>query len=133
MGGAYNSGGGKVGFYRRLTYSQPAPTITTSPAQKATMLCHPKKDRPLSVREYARIQQFPEDWVFIGTIAAKYKQIGNAVPVGLAKAIGEAVISVADNSAVVETKRFRGTGIHNRIKTAMELGTFSGEAAVGVV
>ena len=133
MGGAYNSGGGKVGFYRRLTYSQPAPTITTSPAQKATMLCHPKKDRPLSVKEYARIQQFPEDWVFIGTVAAKYKQIGNAVPVGLAKAIGEAVISVADNSAVVETKRFRGTGIHNRIKTAMELGTFSGEAAVGVV
>lgn len=133
MGGAYNSGGGKVGFYRRLTYSQPAPTITTSPAQKATMLCHPKKDRPLSVKEYARIQQFPEDWVFVGTVAAKYKQIGNAVPVGLAKAIGEAVISVADNSAVVETKRFRGTGIHNRIKTAMELGTFSGDAAAGVI
>ena len=64
MGGAYKSGGGKVGFYRRLSYSQPAPTITTSPAQKATMLCHPKKDRPLSVKEYARIQQFPEDWIF---------------------------------------------------------------------
>ena len=126
MGGAYESGGGKVGFYRRLTYSKPAPTITTSPAQKATMLCHPRKDRPLSVKEYARIQQFPEDWVFVGTTAAKYKQIGNAVPVGLAKAIGEAVISVADHTAVVETKRFRGTGVHNRIKSAMELGTFSG-------
>lgn len=130
MGGAYESGGGKVGFYRRLTYSQPAPTITTSPAQKATMLCHPRKDRPLSVKEYARIQQFPKDWVFIGTTAAKYKQIGNAVPVGLAKAIGEAVISVADHTAVVETKRFRGTGVHNRIKSAMELGTFSGEVVV---
>ena len=130
MGGAYESGGGKVGFYRRLTYSQPAPTITTSPAQKATMLCHPRKDRPLSVKEYARIQQFPEDWLFVGTTAAKYKQIGNAVPVGLAKAIGEAVISVADHTAVVETKRFRGTGVHNRIKSAMELGTFSGKVTV---
>lgn len=127
MGGAYKSGGGKVGFYRRLSYSQPAPTITTAPAQKATMLCHPVKDRPLSVHEYARIQQFPEDWIFIGTTAAKYKQIGNAVPIGLAKAIGKAVIAVADNNAVVDTKRFRGTGIHNRIKNALELGSYSGE------
>lgn len=127
MGGAYASGGGKVGFYRRLTYSQPAPTVTTAPAQKATMLCHPVKDRPLSVHEYARLQQFPEDWIFVGTTAAKYKQIGNAVPVGLAKAIGKAVISVAEKNAVVDTKRFRGTGIHNRIKNALELGAYSGE------
>lgn len=128
MGGAYKSGGGKVGFYRRLSYSQPAPTITTAPAQKATMLCHPTKDRPLSVHEYARIQQFPEDWVFVGTTAAKYKQIGNAVPVGLAKAIGQAIIATADKSAIVDTKRFRGTGIHNRIKNALELGSYSGDA-----
>lgn len=127
MGGAYESGGGKVGFYRRLTYAQPAPTITTAPAQKATMLCHPTKDRPLSVHEYARLQQFPEDWIFKGTTSAKYKQIGNAVPVGLAEAIGEAVIATADKAALVETKRFRGTGVHNRIKSALELGTFSGE------
>ncbi len=129
MGGAYASGGGKVGFYRRLSYSQPAPTITTAPAQKATMLCHPIKDRPLSIHEYARLQQFPENWVFVGTTAAKYKQIGNAVPVGLAKAIGQAVISVADSNAIVDTKRFRGTGIHNRIKNALELGSFSGDSS----
>lgn len=122
MGGAYSSGGGKVGFYRRLSYSQPAPTLTTSPAQKATMLCHPKQDRPLSVKEYARIQQFPDDWIFTGTIAAKYKQIGNAVPVGLARAIGQAIISTAEKSAVIKTKRFRGTSVHNRIKNAIELG-----------
>lgn len=122
MGGAYKSGGGKVGFYRRLSYAQPAPTITTSPAQKATMLCHPKQDRPLSVKEYARIQQFPDNWIFTGTVAAKYKQIGNAVPVGLAEAIGRAIISTAENSAVIETKRFRGTSVHNKIKNAMELG-----------
>ncbi len=125
MGGAYESGGGKVGFYRRLTYKQPAPTLTTAPAQKATMLCHPVKNRPLSVHEYARLQQFPEDWVFVGTTAAKYKQIGNAVPVGLARAIGMAVLATAENSAVIETKRFRGTGIHNRIKNAIELGACS--------
>ena len=122
MGGAYTSGGGKVGFYRRLSYAQPSPTITTSPAQKATMLCHPKFDRPLSVKEYARIQQFPDDWVFIGTTAAKYRQIGNAVPVGLGTAIGLAVLAAAENSAVVETKRFRGTSVHNKIKNALELG-----------
>lgn len=126
MGGAYESGGGKMGFYRRLSYSQPAPTITTAPAQKATMLCHPTQDRPLSVREYARIQQFPDDWIFTGTIATKYKQIGNAVPVGLAKAIGEAVIATADKNSLIETKRFRGTSIHRKLKKAMELGGDNG-------
>lgn len=122
MGGAYTSGGGKVGFYRRLSYDQPSPTVVTSPVQKATMMCHPTQNRPLSVKEYARIQQFPENWIFTGTTAAKYRQIGNAVPVGLAEAIGKAVIAVADKSAVIETKRFRGTNVHNRIKNAIELG-----------
>ena len=122
MGGAYESGGGKAGFYRRLSYAQPSPTITTAPAQKATMLCHPRQDRPLSIKEYARIQQFPDNWEFTGTIAAKYRQIGNAVPIGLAEAIGRAVISAADRTSTVETKRFRGTGVHNRIKNAIEMG-----------
>lgn len=122
MGGAYESGGGKVGFYRRLSYKQPSPTITTSPAQKATMLCHPRQDRPLSIKEYARIQQFPDDWKFTGTISAQYRQIGNAVPVGLAEAIGRAIISTANRTSTIETKRFRGTSVHNRIKNAMELG-----------
>ena len=122
MGGAYESGGGKVGFYRRLSYKQPSPTITTSPAQKATMLCHPRQDRPLSIKEYARIQQFPDDWKFTGTISAQYRQIGNAVPVGLAEAIGRAIISTANGTSTIETKRFRGTSVHNRIKNAMELG-----------
>lgn len=122
MGGAYSSGGGKVGFYRRLSYCQPAPTLVTSPVQKATMMCHPVKNRPLSVREYARIQQFPDSWMFKGTTVAKYKQIGNAVPIGLAMALGKSVIAVADNTSTIYTKRFRGTDIHNRIKFAIELG-----------
>lgn len=122
MGGAYSSGGGKVGFYRRLSYSQPSPTLVTSPVQKATMMCHPTQNRPLSIREYARIQQFPDDWVFMGTSAAKYRQIGNAVPVGLAIALGKAVLSVADQTAAVQTKRFRGTDIHQKLKEAIEIG-----------
>lgn len=122
MGGAYGSGGGKVGFYRRLSYSQPSPTLVTSPVQKATMMCHPTQDRPLSIREYARIQQFPDNWRFMGTNAAKYRQIGNAVPIGLALALGRAVLSVADQSAEIRTKRFRGTDVHQRLKQAIEIG-----------
>jgi DNA (cytosine-5)-methyltransferase 1 len=125
MGGAYRSGGGKVGFYRRLSYSQPAPTLVTSPIQKASMLCHPIQNRPLSVREYARIQQFPDNWRFAGAVTAKYRQIGNAVPVGLAKALGQAILSVADETAEIKTKRVRGTDVHNKIKKAMELGGFA--------
>ncbi len=105
MGGAYTSGGGKAGFYRRLSFNQPSPTVVTSPIQKATMMCHPTEDRPLSVRECARIQQFPDDWIFTGTTVAKYRQIGNAVPVGLGEAIGKAIIAVASKTASVQTKR----------------------------
>lgn len=122
MGGAYESGGGKVGFYRRLSFNQPSPTLVTSPVQKATMMCHPTQNRPLSIQEYARIQQFPDEWKFVGTTAAKYRQIGNAVPVGLAVALGKAIIAVADHNAAIQTKRFRGTNIHSRIKYAIELG-----------
>lgn len=88
MGGAYNSGGGKVGFYRRLSWDKPSPTITTSPHQKATDMCHPVELRCLTVRESARIQTFPDDWIFYGSVSSKYKQIGNAVPVLLAKELG---------------------------------------------
>lgn len=122
MGGAYRSGGGKVGFFRRLSYRQPSPTLVTSPVQKATMMCHPTMDRPLSIREYARIQQFPDHWVFQGSGAEQYRQIGNAVPVGLARALGQAVCSVADRTSSIQTKRFRGTDIHQKLKQALELG-----------
>lgn len=122
MGGAYASGGGKAGFYRRLSYAEPSPTVVASPVQKATMMCHPTKDRPLSVAEYARIQQFPDSWIITGTVQEKYRQIGNAVPVGLAKAIGEAIVSAAMGKATVEARRTRGTGVHSRIQAAVTLG-----------
>lgn len=115
MGGAYHSSGGKVGFFRRLDYDQPSPTLVTSPVQKATMLCHPIQHRPLSVREYARIQQFPDNLIFTGSIAEQYKQIGNAVPGGLGKALGETLLSIAFGDAEVNVKRTRGTSVHDEI------------------
>lgn len=105
MGGAYASGGGKVGFYRRLNFAEPSPTLVTSPIQKATLLCHPKEDRPLSVREYAKIQQFPDSWVIEGNVNECYRQIGNAVPVGLGRAIGQMLVSVAEGNNSVKTRR----------------------------
>ena len=95
MGGAFHSGGGKVGYWRRLSFDKPCATITTSPVQKATGLCHPLETRPLSVRECARVQTFPDDWIFAGSVAKRYTQIGNAVPVELGRAIGEGLVKVA--------------------------------------
>lgn len=83
MGKAYNLGGGKTGFYRRLAWDKPSPTLVTCPTMPATDLVHPEEDRPLSVEEYARIQMFPDTWEFAGSLSDIYKQIGNAVPVGM--------------------------------------------------
>jgi DNA (cytosine-5)-methyltransferase 1 len=91
LGGAWEADGGRVGFFRRLTWNKPSPTLPTSPIQKSTCLCHPEHTRPLTVREYAAIQQFPDGYRFCGGTGQKYKQIGNAVPVGLGKAIGQAL------------------------------------------
>ncbi len=91
MGGAYNSGGGKVGFYRRIKINEPSPTLLTSPIQKSTNIGHPYEDRPLSIQEYLAIQGFPIDYKISGNIGDKYTQIGNAVPVQLAYVIGCAI------------------------------------------
>ncbi len=92
MKGSLHLGGGKTGIARRLSFDEPSLTLTCSPAMKQTERCHPTQTRPLTVREYARIQTFPDDWVFCGNMAAQYKQIGNAVPVNLAYAVGRSLI-----------------------------------------
>lgn len=92
MGGSWLLGGGKTGMARRLSLDEPSLTLTCSPCQKQTERCHPLETRPLSVREYARIQTFPDNWVFQGSMSDKYKQIGNAVPVNLAWAVGRSLI-----------------------------------------
>jgi DNA (cytosine-5)-methyltransferase 1 len=121
MGGAYASGGGKVGFYRRLSRSEPSPTLVTSPIQKATMLCHPSELRPLSVREYARLQKFPDDWKFEGKVSDCYRQIGNAVPTPLGCALGQMLISVAEGNSQVHAKRMRGTSVHKSLVAPIDI------------
>lgn len=94
MGASYFLGGGKTGMARRLSWDEPSLTLTCSPAQKQTERCHPAETRPLNVREYARIQTFPDDWTFAGSVGAAYRQIGNAVPVNLGYYIGKCVQAV---------------------------------------
>ncbi len=88
MKGSFELGGGKTGMARRLSWDLPSLTLTCSPAQKQTERCHPVETRPLTIREYARIQTFPDHWNFSGSVSSQYKQIGNAVPVNLAFAMG---------------------------------------------
>jgi DNA (cytosine-5)-methyltransferase 1 len=95
--GSYHLGGGKTGIARRLAYDLPSLTLTCSPAQKQTERCHPQENRPLTVREYARIQTFPDEWQFCGSMTAQYKQIGNAVPINLGFAIGRRLIALLNH------------------------------------
>ena len=75
--GSYNLGGGKTGMARRISWDEPCLTLTCSPSQNQTERCHPDETRPFTVREYARIQTFPDEWVFSGSLSNQYKQIGN--------------------------------------------------------
>lgn len=93
LGKAYDLGGGKTGFYRRISFDRPSPTLVTSPTMPATDLCHPTELRPLSVEEYKAVQGFPGDWWIAGNITEQYRQIGNAVPVELGEAIGKAIMN----------------------------------------
>ncbi|MFQ1015595.1 DNA cytosine methyltransferase [Avibacterium paragallinarum] len=94
MKGSYFLGGGRTGMARRLGWDEPSLTLTCSPAQNQTERCHPDETRPLTVREYARIQTFPDDWQFSGSMNHQYKQIGNAVPVNLAYSVGNSLINL---------------------------------------
>lgn len=122
MGKSFYLGGGKTGFLRRLDWEKPSPTLVTSPNMPATDLAHPELDRPLSVAEYARIQQFPDDWIFCGTVKDQYKQIGNAVPIGLSRAIARHIkkhraglkISPPDN---FKYSRYRNTTENDWLKS----------------
>ena len=96
---SYDLGGGKTGMARRLSMDEPSLTLTCAPAQKQTERCHPIETRPLTVREYARIQTFPDEWDFCGSLSSQYKQIGNAVPVNLSWAVGRSLIRLFNDIA----------------------------------
>lgn len=93
MKGSFHLEGGKTGMARRISWDEPCLTLTCAPAQKQTERCHPDETRPFTVREYARIQTFPDDWQFAGSLTAQYKQIGNAVPVNLAEEMGKSLVA----------------------------------------
>jgi DNA (cytosine-5)-methyltransferase 1 len=114
MGNSWFAGGGKTGFYRRLAWHKPAPTLVTRPTMKATDLCHPDELRPLSVEEYAAIQTFPKDFKFAGNLDSQYRQIGNAVPCLFGTAIGRHIIEVDEGKnqgavALTKLSRYIGT------------------------
>ena len=90
-------GGGKTGIARRIAWDEPSLTLTCSPAQKQTERCHPDETRLFTVREYARIQTFPDSWEFEGSMTNQYKQIGNAVPMNLAHAVGMSLVKLLDD------------------------------------
>lgn len=117
MGKSYYSSGGRTGFFRRIAWDRPAPTLVTHPAMPATDLAHPEDLRPLSVEEYKRIQEFPDHWIITGKTLDKYRQIGNAVPVGLGRAIGLHLRKIINGDAIsppngVTYSRYKGCDHH---------------------
>ncbi len=103
LGATYYTGGGRTGFFRRLAWNAPSPTLVTHPAMPATDLAHPTENRPLSIEEYKRLQEFPDNWQVEGSLIEQYRQIGNAVPLSLGIAIGKLL---KDNMAGKNTKSF---------------------------
>lgn len=99
LGPAFESGGGKTGFFRRLDYNGLSPTVTTKPNRKGSAMCHPEFVRPISVLECARLQGFPDDWVIEGAMNQQYQQIGNAVPTYLGKAVGASFLPLLQKKA----------------------------------
>lgn len=103
---SYRAGGGKTGFFRRLSWENPAPTVTGRANRKGSALCHPQESRPLSVRECARLQCLPEDWRVCGSMNKQYLQVGNAVPVELGAAIARSMLApgvrAPDNDTMLE-------------------------------
>ncbi|WP_439569201.1 DNA cytosine methyltransferase [Sphingopyxis sp.] len=91
MGKAWKAKGGRSGWWRKLSYDLPCPTLVTMPNHASTALCHPEKNRALTLREYARVQEFPDEWQFCGTPSQQYAQVGNAVPVRLGSVAGSVI------------------------------------------
>ena len=96
MGKAWLAKGGRSGWWRRLSFDLPCPTLVTMPNHASTSLCHPTEVRALSLKEYAAIQEFPNGWTFCGTASQQYAQVGNAVPVRLGEVAGDVIASSLD-------------------------------------
>ncbi len=116
---SYFLGGGKTGMARRLSWEEPSLTLTCAPAQKQTERCHPDETRPLTIREYARVQTFPDVWIFTGSISSQYKQIGNAVPVNLATAVGKSLIRLLNDIEISQPVKTKPEDSKSQIKSQL--------------
>lgn len=122
----YFMGGGRTGIARRLSWDEAGLTVLCTPAQKQTERCHPDELRPFSIRENARIQSFPDEWIFEGSMAEQYKQIGNAVPVNMAKEVGLSIIKYLDKLKEVKKMRkynlsfISDVNLFNHVKETIE-------------
>lgn len=121
MGRAYFAKGGRSGWWRRLSWDLPSPTITTLPNHSSTSLCHPEETRVLSVAECARVQEFPDGWTFAGKPAEQMKQVGNAVPVRLGEVAGETLHRLLSEEELTvsdpTTPRYTNTYIKSHVRT----------------
>ena len=117
MGKSFYSGGGKTGFLRRLAWDKPSPTLVTHPAMPATDLAHPTEDRPLSVEEYKRIQEFPDSWELAGPLIQQYKQVGNAVPLGVGFAVGNLILNLINKVQICSFDGFNYSRYKNTSDT----------------
>lgn len=115
MGKSFYLGGGKTGMARRIGWDEPSLTLTCSPAQKQTERCHPDETRPFTVREYARIQTFPDTWEFMGSVSQQYKQIGNAVPCNLGEELGYSIIKFLNEFYAKSNKSESSISLANSI------------------
>lgn len=109
MGRAYHAKGGRSGWWRRLSWDLPSPTITTMPNHSSTSMCHPEETRVLSVAECARVQEFPDGWEFLGTTANQMKQVGNAVPARLGTVAAETIVKIFEDDSLTDTSAPRAT------------------------
>ncbi len=102
---------GSVDVFGRMWWDEPSPTIRTEffKPEKGRYL-HPKANRPITIREAARLQTFPDAFIFVGSNVQVAKQIGNAVPVKLAFAIATHLLQTLLRDGHCERERVAATG-----------------------
>lgn len=120
MGRAFFAKGGRSGWWRRLSWDLPCPTIVTLPNHASTSMCHPDDIRVLSVGEFARVQEFPSGWQISGTPQEQMTQVGNAVPAKLGVVAGKVIMDQfrkPDSARVENAVPFRRVYLKSHVRT----------------
>jgi DNA (cytosine-5)-methyltransferase 1 len=82
--------------YRKLKPDSPSPTIPSHLSRDSNSFIHPLEDRGLTVREAARLQSFPDVYVFVGTRSRQFSQVGNAFPPLVAREVADSILRNLD-------------------------------------